>query len=216
MIALGGNNDDGVLMVIALLVGLWSPEIQFPITFPIALRHFYNRDHLRPFHSFLQPNSPFNPLLLLLLCLSPTQTQYWNWALKTNSNVQTITCSRLLLSNTRKGSFEIYFSLKIEVDHSRIRNKNHFETSSGWNIVWWLLFHITFKHKERAKKHEHEHDQQEGAASEHGSRISKTKRRSADLSSESAIGLFPLYYSSFKNTTYKRGILAYFRSWELT
>ena len=152
MIALGGNNDDGVLMVIALLVGLWSPEIQFPITFPIALCHFYNRDHLRPFHSFLQPNSPFNPLLLLLLCLSPTQTQYWNWALKTNSNVQTITCSRLLLSNTRKGSFEIYFSLKIEVDHSRIINKNHFETSSGWNIVWWLLFHITFKHKERAKK----------------------------------------------------------------
>ena len=61
MIALGGNNDEGVLMVIALLVGLWSPEIQFPITFPIALRHFYNRDHLRPFHSFLKPNSPFNP-----------------------------------------------------------------------------------------------------------------------------------------------------------
>ena len=62
----------------------------------------------------------------------------------------------------------------------------------------------------------HEHDQQEGAAAEHGSRISETKRRSADLSSESAIGLFPLCYSSFRNTTYKRGILAYFRSWELT
>ena len=107
MIALGGNNDEGVLMVIALLVGLWSPEIQFPITFPIALRHFYNRDHLRPFHSFLKPNSPFNPLLLLLLllCLSPTQTRDWNRALKTNSNVQTITCSRLLVRNTRKGSF---------------------------------------------------------------------------------------------------------------
>ena len=129
-----------------------SNNISNPPFEPIRICHF-DQSWSSQADSFLKPNSPFNPLLLLLLlCLSPTQTQDWNWALKTNSNVQTITCSRLLLSNTRKGSFEIYFSLKIEVDHSRIINKNHFETSSGWNIVWWLLFHITFKHKERAKK----------------------------------------------------------------